>query len=716
MITEIYVSIDNSEFTKIDLFKDESFVMKYSQKDLQDITKVFAPFSQNFTIPATPKNVQAFGFFGNTEVIKILPESKYFCKIYIDGILNETGILKIESLKYKNNKADSFTANFNTNMLSLKDRIGDTLISELSSNEVNWTPKDAFNTLKNTSTSTIPGMRYFCPLVSTTRVLKYDTNDVGDDNIFYDASISPTSSNVLNFGELRPAIKLSSLIDLIISVYDLSINIPLKGKRELIDAYVWCNGEDFGNTVDRKLIQTKQFTNESPILHGISVVDFSDSSTKITKAAGVSFIQYRITIKNLMISLPDAGGYEDRKVSISFVRKSTLETVLNFEFEVENGDNVLAMSIPAYLFVSNEFEFFTYLKFSKPAVWSYNAVRILYRGDLLSDKISNYTNNSTSTITGCHKIDLIKSLPNIKVIDFLTSFFKTFNISIYDSSPNDDRLYFLTPQDIQTSGNVYSKTDVDYTKFTDFKQVTKSVNNPYNYYNFKHKESNYKSNKDFKKQFGIEYGQTYYPSVKPDKANEFKVDTEFTIVPPLLLNGSDEIYTFYGFTNDAPTILSGGLFRYTPNTEDFTIFYLHGSQTLTDKIGCQSLNSSEILINAELDRYLKVMPYCEINNNSFSFSTLRINNIDYPNSLFSLYYSQIITRLLNPNALAQDFEMILPSSEIYLNDATIMAGNVDIPTGFRMQNEIIIGETKYEILEASIDKTTGKTKIKLLNF
>jgi len=45
-----------------------------------------------------------------------------------------------------------------------------------------------------------------------------------------------------------------------------------------------------------------------------------------------------------------------------------------------------------------------------------------------------------------------------------------------------------------------------------------------------------------------------------------------------------------------------------------------------------------------------------------------------------------------------------------------MAGNVDIPTGFRMQNEIIIGETKYEILEASIDKTTGKTKIKLLNF
>ena len=32
-VTEIYVSIDNLEFTKIDLFKDESIIMKYSKKE-----------------------------------------------------------------------------------------------------------------------------------------------------------------------------------------------------------------------------------------------------------------------------------------------------------------------------------------------------------------------------------------------------------------------------------------------------------------------------------------------------------------------------------------------------------------------------------------------------------------------------------------------------------------------------------------------------------
>ena len=712
--TEIYVSIDNLEFTKLDMFKDESFVMKYSKKELQDITKVFAPFSQNFSLPATPKNKQAFGFFGNTEVIKVLPDSKYYCKVYIDGMLNETGILKLESVKYKQNKADSFTANFNTNILSLKDRIGDTLLNDLGSITVDWTPSNVYNRLKSVAVAN--GMKYFCPLVSNNRVLSYDSEETAEDNIFYNSSNSPTSTKVLNVGELRPAVSMVSLLQLIKDAYNLTINTPLETRDELKEAYVWCNGENFTGNVDKKLILTKQFSNESPTNHGISVVNFSDSSIKITKNPLVNFIEYRLSFVDMNISLPDDGQYEKRTANVSIVRKSTLETVLSYEFEAKNGSNVYVMKIPTYLFSSNELEFYTYIRFSKPTTWRYNASRVLYRRTGFGDKISSYSNNYTSNLTGCAKVDLIKSLPNTKVIDFLTSFFKTFNISIYDSSPTDENLFFLTPQDINTTGNVYSKTDVDYTRYTDFKQVTKYVNNPYNYYNFRHKESEYKSTKDFKKQFGIDYGQTYYPSVKPTKATEFKVETDFTIVPPVLVNGSSQLWTFYGFNNEDPDISNTGVFRYQANTEDLTIFYNHGSTPLTELVGCQNLNSSGVLVNSSLNSYLKVMPYCKSNDYSLSFSILTIDSIEYTNSLFLMYYSQMITRLLNPNALAQDFEMLLPSSEIYLNDATILAGNVDIPKGFRLQNEVIIGETKYEILEASIDKTTGKTKMKLLNF
>lgn len=709
MITEIYVSIDNSEFTKLDLHKDESFVMKYSKKDLQDITKVYAPFSQNFTFPATPKNIAALGFFGNTEVIKILPESKYFCKVYIDGILNETGILKVESLKYKYGKPQDFTGNFNTNILSLKDRIGDDLVSDLPGAEVNWTPKDAFNRLG--SYNYINGAEYFTPLVSTIRVLSYSEDTGGVDNIRYVAGNSPYSTKVLNYGELRPAIQLRGILDLIVQKYGLTVNMPLKQKQEFVQAFAWCNGENFGNLVDRKLIQTVQFTTTTSPSKVRPVVDFTDSSTNVSIDSDINFLFYRIYFRSLTICLPN----QTEKATISLVRKSDLVTVFVQEFDVTNGDNALSLNIPMYLFVSNEFEFFTYVRFSKPAVWRANDAEIRQS----TFRRGYYTNNNTSYVTGCHKVDLIKALPELKVIDFLTSLFKTFNLSIYDSSPNDENLFFLTPQDIQTNGNVYSKTEVDYTKYADFKQVTKSVNSPYNYYNFKHKKGKYKSNSDFKKQFNIEYGQTYYPEVKPEKAKEFKVETNFTIVPPVLMEGNDEITTFYGFTDAAPSVLDSGVFRYTPNTEDFTIFYKHEIQPLTKRIGVQSLNNSNVLVNSELLYHAKVAPYFltwESEYKTLAFSILRFNGVDYTNSLFSLYYSQFIQRVLNPNALAQDFELILPSNEIYLNDATIMAGNVDIPTGFRMQNEIIIGETKYEILEASIDKTTGKTKIKLLNF
>ena len=110
------------------------------------------------------------------------------------------------------------------------------------------------------------------------------------------------------------------------------------------------------------------------------------------------------------------------------------------------------------------------------------------------------------------------------------------------------------------------------------------------------------------------------------------------------------------------------------------------------------------------------MPFCKQNNFSLAFSILVINNVSYTETLYSRYYSKLIARLLNPNALLQTINFILPSTEIYLNDANIASGAGLTPKGFRLQNEIIVGETRFEIIEASIDTTTGKTKLTLLNF
>lgn len=109
--------------------------------------------------------------------------------------------------------------------------------------------------------------------------------------------------------------------------------------------------------------------------------------------------------------------------------------------------------------------------------------------------------------------------------------------------------------------------------------------------------------------------------------------------------------------------------------------------------------------------YIKVMPVSKLNV-SASFSELVILNIQYNTTLFLKYYSEQIIRLLDPNALNHDFSLILPSRELYLNESTSHI----TPTGFRLQNDIIIGENRFSILDAQIDITTGKTKLTLLNY
>jgi len=466
---------------------------------------------------------------------------------------------------------------------------------------------------------------------------------------------------------------------------------------------MWCNGENFGG-LNNRFILNKQYVNEEPNDYGKAVVNFIDNSIKITKNPLTYRVKYRIVLDDTVVG----DLLETATATIEIVKKSTNEVVISQDYEVSNGENIFFIKFPLYFFEDNEFEFFTNIRVSKPIFWKSTSSRMYYK-NVITEKFSNYSNNLNNDATNPHKIDLIKSLPNMKVIDFLKSTFKTFNISIYDSSPSDENLLFLTPDDINTPNQIYSKLESDYTFYADKKEVPKSVNNPYNYYNFKHKTSNYRSNKDFKTIYGIEYGQTYFPNTPPAKPNEFKVETEFSIVPPIYINGS-QIYTAYGFTNSSPSVDEEGRFRYEPNVDEPTLMYNHGSVSIPN-LGCQNVNTSNILINSPLNLYIKSMPYCKQNNNSLAFSVLRIEDIDYIKTLYSIYYSKFISRLLNINALSQIYTLNLPSNEIYINDAEPLR-----PKGFRLQNDIVIGETRFETLEANIDVTTGKTKLTLLNY
>lgn len=710
-ITDIYVSIEGSSFVKLDLFKDESFILKSTKKDLQDVSKVFAPYSQSFSFPATQKNKSALGFFGNTQVLKINPDNRFKCKIYINGVIYQTGILTLESVKYKSGKAENFVGAFATNFLSIKDRIGDDKLNDLNNFTIDWKPTNVISTI--TSVVSDSGFRYYTPLISNNRVWNFDLDNAGIDNIAYKTGLDPYGNNVINIGELRPAISFSSIINLIKAKYDLTITIPLEAEPELQNLFTWCNGPNFNAGV-KKFALTKAFdVNDQPSVLTASN-NLTDSSTKLVKGTDLRIVTYRINLKNIVIG----DNLATANLKISIVRKSTFETVLVSNFEIKNANfGDFDIRIPLYLFQSNEFEFFTFVECDKPVFWRMNTVFMIYRTLLGFEFNSICIDSYNSNTTGLSLVNIFKAFPDVKVIDFLNSFLKGFNISIFDNSPTNENLLFLNQTDIDNTLAIYGKSQLDYTPYFNNSEVEKKTNNPYNYYNFKHKTSKYKSNVDFKNQFNIEFGQTYFPAVKPKDAKEYKVETAFSILPVVNINGT-QTPTSYGFTSDSPSVDDAGRFRYTPNNDELTIFYSHGLSTVSESAGFAIQNNDTInLLNVvKLTNYVKTLPYCKENNYSLGFSILKIFNVEYTETLFKRYYQFFIQRILNPNALSQVLSFTLPSNEIYLNDANNKIGSVLRPKGFRLQNEIIVEETRYEILESSIDATTGKTKLTLLNF
>lgn len=718
LLTEIYVSIDGLTYIKLDLYKDESFTMKSSKKDLQDITKVFAPFSQDFTFPATPKNKKALGFFGNTQVIKINPDNKYFCKIYNNGQLNQKGLLKVRSVKYKEDKADSFTGSFNTELLSLKDRIGDDTLNDLTTADfsISWKPDNVYNTLRNTQTVTASGitLKTYTPLWSNYRVLKVESdidpaNDI--DNVFYRTSSNPRKDKVLNIRELRPCVNMNGIMSLIKSKYNIPITIPLEAQPQMEKAFMWCNGNNFSRKYTNKFAVKKPFVNQD-VTYLNCTNSLVDSSIRIQKASNTVYVDISINLDGLII------GDDNDKCNAIFtlINKADGKLLMEYDQELANGNPNVKRKIPLALFTSHVLEFYIYVKFDQPVYWKDSSVVVKANGgSSWSTKTSQLTNQNNIDDTGSHKLDLIQSLPDMKVIDFLQSYFKTFNISVFDSSPNDDNLFFLTPDDLNTPNKSYTKEEKDYTQFVDKKEVVKSVNNPYNYYSFRHRISNYRSNIDFKNQFDLEYGQAAYPLAKPNKPVEFKIETEFSIVPPIKIAGTN-IFTCYGFDSSAPELINSNYFRYTPNLNETTIFISHGNTPISIPVGVQALDTGGNLYVGLLTNYVKSMPYCLDNLHTLSFSIINIDGTNYANSAYEIYYSQFIRRLLNPNALAQTYNITLPSPELYLNDAGVVSGAYLTSKGFRLQNDIIIGETKFEILESEIDYTTGKGKLKLLNY
>jgi hypothetical protein len=742
-MTGVYVSLDGEVFNKLDLGDDDKIVMRYISKDLQDLSKVFAPYSLDFSFEASPTNQRNLGFFGSTSVQRINTENKYLCKIYTNEMLSLSGILKVKTGKYKDNKLQSYTSSFGTFMTNLKDIIGSDTFSKLGSAVVDYKASDIQLLLQSGGTSIIDStpIQYYIPFMSNNRVWSFDAGETNNnDNIYWRSTNTVNTSKFINQRELRPAISFSSIIELIKKKYNLDVISPILNRAEVSNAYVLCNNAIIKNE-EFSVFKMRNFAigNYGYIPNGASDEVGVPLKYNITCAANL----YDLTItKNPLASVNydtkckfyfkltnKFGDYNpDTTGRFRLRRKDSDEILYSEDFTSSNGVCVFNILLFDSMFISNQIQFVIETSFDDYVIhnnvnytlsfnykFNSNFTYVVYKKGGVNGAGFGYSTN-TYTNYNNFKIDLVKLLPSTQIIDFLVSYLKAFNIKVFDTSPSDNRLFWLAPTDINTTRLEYSKATRDYTAYLDSKEFTKEAVDIYNFYNFKHKESSYKSNVDYLIAAGLEYGQTVYPATPPINAKEYKVETAWSIIPPVHVAGSTTMVTTYGFNSEAPSYdSSDDTFDYTPNFDELTVFYKPAIKTEADFFGVVSCNGNGVPTISKIQNYIPALPFNSIGN-SLGWSVLVFDSIEYPDTLYLRGYSAEIERLLDQNCLAHNFKLKLPSSEIYLNEETVVQDGGQTPSGFRLQNDIIIGEELFSIVDASIDVTSGDTTIKLLNY
>jgi hypothetical protein len=740
---EAYVStLSDGVFDILDLGTDaKDIIMKYTQKDLQDISKVFAPYSLDFTLPPSDNNKKRLDWFGYNDA-SVTHESKDFkfpIKIYVNSILHLQGFLKCKGLTVKG----EFNTQFATSMLSLKDRIGNDLISQLPIEKiVSWKGADIVNYMHGIQSSSINdiAVRFFVPFSSNSRAWIYDTSlptNTSNNIAFIDTSYN--NETAINTLEVSPAISYLTILNAIIKFYQLDIFISPAITPALNDLYLSCTGVKSGDNSFHVLKITQPYEivspgtflarlNYNPHTYHTSGGTFANPFLRIDQrpVSEVGDFKSKNKYCDVRITLNGVVTDENNNITFRLVRPSDNLVISNtITVKAKNGLASCSLKILDDTFISKgenvvsgwkSLYYNVEIKSDQQLSWSTCDKVVTYTADhqgslplFFGGTWHSLLNNNFAGLSQVFAtLDLFKSLPNMKVADFLTNFFKMFNIAIYDNDPLNDRLQWLTPADVNTIDKEYSKRERDYTEFVIDKKPSKTKSDDYDSYTFKHATSNLIANTQYKDAFGVGFGDLYYPELAEravKKTNkELKIETTLTVTGNVSIPGLPDAFTFYGFDASLKPVDESIIFFIGRTGSSPTLQFIN-------PVAVQNILPNGTKDSIRLDYYIPVSSDRLINNvyqESLTWGGTTVAD----KSLFKMGYETFVQRLLDYKALEHKFKLQLPLSELYLTKQFQQI----TPYGWRLQNDIIIEENRYSIIDAEINVENGLTNLTLYNY
>jgi len=667
MIVDVYIKGE-----RLDLFKDESISVTQGVQDVKDISKLFADFSQSFNVPASKNNNRIFKNFYDATI-----DNGFDARTRKEGYINintipfKKGKIRLDGVKLEHGNPASYKITFFGDVIKIKDLLGDDKLTDLDwlSNFDHEYSEDVVKTgLTQGINFTVDGESYpkavIYPLISYDKQYYYnsDSSDTTATDILTNIAYDSGRTTGVMFDDLKPAIKLSLIVQAIEEKYDdITFSGGFLESQEYKDIYVNINKD------------TEKLSN------GLIVVD----SQTVPTPGDISDLFFQV--KYFATVTPKA-GFEDVEFKIRITLNGEVKRFTNWR----TGSGAIftggTVTTDATIDISDEtevlFEVITQQDFEFDATGDLRIFNIS-----LGSYPSSFNNNVIDLET-----NILTQIKDIKVYEFLTSLFKTFNLVVF--TDEDDNICIEDLQTWYSSGRI-----IDVTQYVDTKkkQVDKGV--IYNQMDFKFKETDQILSDRFKQDNNRSYGNEeltlYTDDTETERLDGIKLEVESIFENPIYerltdVSGGLTVVQYCPYFNKEIKPISSGMFMMYANLVDVTsnVLGFNGVGNYTPLNNFVYMPSHSRIINYDS---FSLNFYSEFNEYTYAPQT---------DNIYSRYYKDYVSDIFSVKRRNYKFDAILPLS---------------ILNGLKLNDRLIIGNTRYIINKINSNIVNRSDSLELIN-
>ena len=403
----------------LDMFADEGISIKSVVKDMNDPKKLFTDFSRSFTVPASKQNNKVFKHYYNVEIQNSVDSRELIpAKILMNNSTYKTGNIRVEGARIVNGIATQYKVTFIGKLSELSRQIGKDKINELDFTSLYDGSFDFVAEVQNTTKRDL-----MFPLASRKERYLADTStsSLGIENarnIAY-STATPSDDYGIREQDLVGALSVGAILDKIESKYSFNFTGALQADY-IRDLYLWLHQTDKERSGVLLSALATGFA-----YSGTASADFTPltngfvySATDATSTLGQDR-KYHVSINgtfsgNATVKLK-MGGNVVREVSVSGAYTDPVimygdGTDRIFQVEVENDvSNTVAIAVRLS-------------QYDKEYITSGT---INYK-NWVAKPTRNMTASASIGTAGTYSAQ--KNIPDMSVMEFLSSIFKMFNI------------------------------------------------------------------------------------------------------------------------------------------------------------------------------------------------------------------------------------------------------------------------------------------------